>query len=77
MNTSQELIEIWNFLEEQEIRLIELDRRIRALLETIRTNASVFDSYRTTYECLGSSNLVLTRDRTVRAIDEKVRRLSV
>jgi hypothetical protein len=77
MNTSQELIEIWHFLEEQEIRLIELDRRLRALLETIRTNASLFDSYRTTYERLGNSNLILTHDRTVRAIDEKVRQLSI
>ena len=37
MATSQELIEIWHFLEQQEIRLIELDHRFRALLETLKT----------------------------------------
>jgi hypothetical protein len=76
VNSSNELTEIWHFLERQEIRLIELDRRIAALLEVLKTNAQFFDSYRTTYEQLGRSNLILQQEKTIHEIDEKLRKLS-
>lgn len=76
MNASQELTEIWYFLERQEIRLIELDRRLRALLEVLKTDTRLSDSYQTTYEQLGRSNIILEQGRTIQAIDEKLRNLS-
>jgi hypothetical protein len=76
VNSSHELTEIWHFLERQEIRLIDLDRRIAALLEVLKTNGQLFDSYKTTYEQLGRSNLILQKEDIIRAIDEKLRKLS-
>lgn len=76
MNTSQELIEIWHCLEQQKIQLIELDRRICALLEVLKTQPRLFDSYQTTYKHLGSSNVILEHEPAIRAIQEKIRHLS-
>lgn len=77
MNSSHELAEIWHFLKEREIRLIELNRELSALLEVLRTESRFFDSYRTTYEQLGQSNAVLQQGQTLQAIDEKLHELSV
>jgi hypothetical protein len=77
MNTSHELAKIWHFLKEREIRLIELNRQLSALLEVLRTESRSFDSYRTTYEQLGQSNAVLQQGQTLQAIDEKLHELSV
>jgi predicted transglutaminase-like protease len=76
MNSSQELIEIWHSLEQQEVRLIELDRRIRALLEVLKTQPRLFDSYQATYKLLGSSNVILEHEQAIRVIQEKLRQLS-
>ena len=76
MNTSHELIEIWHRLKQQEIHLIELDRRIRALLDVLKTQPRLFDSYHTTYKDLGSSNVILEHEPAIRAIDEKLRQLA-
>jgi uncharacterized protein YydD (DUF2326 family) len=77
MNSSHELAKIWHFLKEREIRLIELNRELSALLEVLKTESRFFDSYRTTYEQLGQSNAVLQQGQTLRAIDEKLHELSV
>lgn len=76
MNSSQELAKIWHFLKEREIRFIELNRELSALLEVLKTESSFFDSYRTTYEQLGQGNVVLQQEQTLRAIDEKLYELS-
>jgi len=76
MNPFQELIEIWHFLEQQESHLIELDRRIRALLDVLKTQPRLFDSYQTTYKHLGSSNVILEHEPAIRAIHERLRQLS-
>ncbi len=77
MNSSHELAKIWHFLKEREIRFIELNRELSALLEVLRTESRLFDSYRSTYEHLGQSNVVLQQGQTLRAIDEKLHELSV
>jgi len=77
MNSSHELAKIWHFLKEREIRLIELNRELSALLEVLKTESRLFDAYRTTYEQLGQSNVVLQQGQTLRAIDEKLHELSV
>ena len=77
MNTSQELSEIWHLHKQQEIRLIELDRRTRALLSVLKTQSSLFDAYQTTYTQMGRSNVILEQEPTILAIDEKLRELSV
>jgi hypothetical protein len=76
MNTSEELIEVWHLLKQQEIHLIELDRRTRALLDVLKTGPRLFDSYQTTYKDLGSSNVILEHEPAIRAIDEKLRKLA-
>ncbi len=77
MASSHEFVKIWNFLKEREIRLIELNRELSALLEVLRTESRFFDSYRTTYEQLGQSNAFFQQGQTLRAIDEKLHELSV
>ncbi len=77
MNSSQELAKIWHFLKEREIRLIEINRELSALLEVLKTDSHFFNSYRTTYEELGRSNVVLQEGQTLGAIDEKLHELGV
>lgn len=76
MATSQELIEIWHFREQQEIRLIELDHRFRALLEILKTQPRLFDSYQNAYKIRGSSKVILEHEPAIRTIREKLQRLS-
>ena len=77
MTSLQELAEIWHFLKQREIRLIEINRELSALLEVLRTESRFFDSYRTTYEQLGQSNAILQEGQTLQAIDQKLHELSV
>lgn len=77
MNSSHELAKIWQFLKEREVRLIEINRELSALLEVLRTKSRFFDSYRTTYEQLGQSNALVQQGQTLQAIDENLHALSV
>jgi len=77
MNTIEELTEIWHLLKQHEIRLIELDRRMQALLSVLKTQSSLFDAYQATYTQIGRSNVILQQEPTVLAIDEKLRQLSI
>ena len=48
MNTIYELNDLWRFLKRQEIRTLELERRLCALIEVIKADGRLFDSYQAT-----------------------------
>lgn len=77
MNTIYELNDVWQFLKQQELRIMELERRMYALLEAIKADGRLFDSYQATYDALASSNIVLERSRTIEEIDESLRQLGM
>ena len=77
MNTIHELNDLWQFLKRQELRTLELERRLYALLEVIKADGRLFDSYQATYDALASSNIVLEHSRTIEEIDQSLRQLGM
>lgn len=77
MNTIYELNDLWQFLKRQEVRIMELERRLYALLQVIKANGRLFDSYQATYDGLASSNIVLEHSRTIEEVDESMRQLGM
>ena len=76
MSTAQELIDIWHFLERRENDFMELDRRLCALLNVVKSQPRLFDSYLSIYRVAGSSKVVLQHEQTIQTIHEKLARLS-
>jgi hypothetical protein len=77
VNTIYELNDLWQFLKRQEIRIMELDRRLYALLQVIKANRGLFDSYQATYDGLASSNIVLEHTRRIEEVEESMRQLGI
>ena len=73
---AQELAQIWNFLREQERRILELRRNVLAMTEILRSQPHLFDSYRTTLRDLGQSELMLRSEQSLRDIEDKMRELA-
>lgn len=76
MDVAQELAQIWNFLREQERRILELRRNVLAMTEILRSQPHLFDSYRTTLRDLGQSELMLRSEQSLRDIEDKMRELA-
>lgn len=73
---TQELIQIYHLLREQEGKMVEIHRSLRAVLETlVRENPEFYDAYRQSYESRLSSEVALGYAPTLEAIDEKIRDL--
>lgn len=77
MNTNYELNDLWQFLKRQEVRTMELERRLYALLEVIKADSRLFDSYQATYDGLASSYIVLEHSRAIEQVDESLRQLGM
>ena len=69
--------DLWRFFKRHEVRIMELDRRLYALLQVIKANGRLFDSYQATYDALASSNIVLEHSRAIEQVDESLRQLGM
>ena len=76
MDISGELVQIYQLLEDQEAKLIELQRHLRALLTILESHPQLFDSYQSIYRSLGSSLVLREFEPKIEAIHEKMRVLS-
>jgi hypothetical protein len=76
MDVAQELAQVWNFLLEQERRILELRRNLLAMTEILKSQPHLFDSYRTTLRDLGQSELMLRSEQSLRDIESKMRDLA-
>lgn len=76
MDISGELVQIYQLLEDQEAKLIELHRHLRALLTILESHPQLFDSYQSIYRGLGSSLVLREFEPKIEAIHEKMRVLS-
>jgi Mg2+ and Co2+ transporter CorA len=76
MDVAQELAQLWNFLLEQERRILELRRSVLAMTEILKSQPHVFDSYRTTLRDLSQSELMLRSEQSLRDIERKMRELA-
>lgn len=76
MDVAQELAQLWNFLFEQERRILELRRNLLAMTEILKSQPHLFDSYRTTLRDLGQSELMLRSEQSLRDIESKMRDLA-
>ena len=73
---AQELAQLWNFLLEQERRILELRRNLLAMTEILKSQPYLFDSYRTTLRVLGQSEIMLRSEQSLRDIEGKMRDLA-
>ena len=76
MDVAGELVQIYKVLEEQEAKLIELQRHLRALVTILESHPQLFDSYQSIYRGLGSSMTLREFEPTIEVIHEKRRVLS-
>lgn len=76
MDISGELVQIYQLLEDQEAKLVELHRHLRALLTILESHPQLFDSYQSIYRGLGSSLVLRDFEPKIEAIHEKMRVLS-
>ena len=66
MDISGELVQIYKLLEEQEAKLIDLQRRLRALITVLEGHPQLFDSYQSVYRGLGSSTALREFEPTIK-----------
>lgn len=76
MDISGELVQIYQLLEDQEAKLIELHRHLHALVTILESHPQLFDSYHSIYRGLGSSLVLREFEPKIEAIHEKMRALS-
>ena len=76
MDVAGELVQIYKVLEEQEAKLIELQRHLRALVTILESHPQLFDSYQSIYRGLGDSMVHREFEPTIEVIHEKMRVLS-
>jgi hypothetical protein len=76
MDIAGELVQIYKLLEEQEAKLIELQRYLRALVTILESHPQLFDSYQSIYRGLGNSMVLREFEPRIEVIREKMRVLS-
>ena len=76
MDIAGELLQIYKLLEEQEAKLIDLQRHLRALVTILESHPQLFDSYQSIYRGLGNSMLLREFEPAINAIHEKMQVLS-
>ena len=76
MDIPGELLQIYRLLEEQEAKLIDLQRQVRALVTILESHPQLFDSYQSIYRRLGNSMVIREFEPTIETIHEKMRALS-
>jgi hypothetical protein len=76
MDISGELLQIYQLLEDQEAKLIELHRHLQALVTMLESHPQLFDSYQSIYRAMGSSLVLREFEPKIEAIHEKMRVLS-
>jgi hypothetical protein len=76
MDVAEELVQIYKLLEEQEAKLIDLQRHLRAFVTILESHPQLFDSYQSIYRGLGNSMVLREYEPTIEAIHEKMRVLS-
>jgi hypothetical protein len=73
--TKEYLTNVYQILEHQEGKLVDLHRSIRAILEAMKTQDGFLEAYGKHYEGPGSSETALGYTSMLAAIREKVQRL--
>jgi hypothetical protein len=76
MDIAGELVQIYKLLEEQEAKLIDLQRHLRALVTILESHPQLFDSYQSIYRGLGNSMVLREFEPAIEMIHEKMRVLS-
>jgi hypothetical protein len=76
MDVAEELVQIYKLLEEQEAKLIDLQRQLRAFVTILESHSQLFDSYQSIYRGLGNSMVLREYEPTIETIHEKMRVLS-